>query len=380
MTTASSKLVLVLVLTVGLLGGIATIAGAGRNEPPPATPEVEQPATEKADRQERTYLGQVVDPDGSPVAGAVIHRQGRCVATSDKRGEFRYTTALPSPARRSAIPLVATADGFAAAWTELGEQPKLTLRLVRSRTARGRLVDLEGQPIRGAKLHLTHVEKLTRGDWKQFGDAFRTDVQHAMQLLGDHLPSPRMAGLPDTVTTDVDGRFEIACVGSGWVLRWEVEAKGFERIVLRSVVDGSFDAKMVAVEPRPAMPGMLRMGIPTIHDANFTHALRPTQAIVGTVRDATIGKPLAGAKIRILFNERSANALAQSRWPVANLPATDADGRFHFDVLPPGLTISFSFQSAGRYLEIDGQFRELSVEPGQQRDLGEVKGKPLMLP
>src|SRR5262249_35814908 len=126
--------------------------------------------------------------------------------------------------------------------------------------------------------------------------------------------------------TDADGRFEVKGVGRGRMLVIGVSADGLENVTLRAVTDETFDPKELAGRTLQESPGMPRWPRPTLVRANFEHALRPTRPIVGTVRDAVTGKPIAGVNV---------NGSADGGWWEDHAMAqTDAEVRYKLLGLP----------------------------------------------
>ena len=123
------------------------------------------------DRSEAiAFRGRVLAPDGQPAAGAGVYtvapRDGGGGASRPQgKGRRRWIVPLHPPqggtrSRRGGPPLVAltvlaTADGLGPDWVDLKKPPdeELTLRLVEdSVPISGRILDLQGRPVVGAKV------------------------------------------------------------------------------------------------------------------------------------------------------------------------------------------------------------------------------------
>src|SRR5207249_3972587 len=108
--------------------------------------------------------------------------------------------------------ILAAADGFGPGWVSLRGSDKatgLTLRLVKDVPIQGRLLDLNGKPVGGARLRVEHVQTYA-------------DVEALLQTVrdGEFPPHPSgwwtgpFPGQPKTLTTGPDGRFKLVGVGA----------------------------------------------------------------------------------------------------------------------------------------------------------------------
>jgi RNA polymerase sigma factor (sigma-70 family) len=326
------KLMIALLLAAGVLACAAGFAGAGRDKPTAAKDESKAAPAAKPDApaapadvsKEAKYQGTVLDEAGKPISGAVLKLPDKEVARSDEQGRFEFTTAT-SRNSRLLPPVIVTAEGKAPDWTLLGENPQLTFRLREPMTIRGRLIDLQGKPIAGAKVKPRAIEGDTSRDIKVLVASFM-DRFGGTPMSRQDLRPPSLVGLPNSVTTDAAGRFEIKGVGRGRIVVLGIEADGFELRTLRVVADESFDAKELAKQRGEVMEGRLRRPRPTLVPADFDFALRPTRPIAGTVRDAATGKPLAGVQIN--------GGVEEAWWEDHAIARTDADGRYKLLGLP----------------------------------------------
>src|SRR5262249_41126158 len=114
--------------------------------------------------------GQVLDPDGKPVAGAKLYlgpsrskdRKYPVRATSgnDGRFTFNFSRSELDQSDSENIPgqVMAVAEGLGCDWAEVGPAGEaLTLRLVKDVPIRGRIFDPDGQPVAGAKVTVVGV-------------------------------------------------------------------------------------------------------------------------------------------------------------------------------------------------------------------------------
>ena len=97
----------------------------------------------------------------------------------------------------------------------------------------------------------------------------------ALRRATKELWTPILGGLPETVTADADGKFEITGVGRGRLLGVTVSGAGIESAGCRIVTDPAFD-------PRPLKPltgrGMYgpRLNLPPdLYGPTFTQPASP---------------------------------------------------------------------------------------------------------
>lgn len=239
----SNRLLLAIVLVGGLLGtggagliGVAQRSAVSASQAGITSEEaVGQLAATGEDAAEPAtrIRGQVVDPEGHPVAGAriaVIGLKQRRVprvslslpptevlaeTTSDSRG--LYQVSLPGKTLRAYAyaEVLASAQGTGLAWQTLdleARQVEVPLVLPAEQPIRGRLLDTEGQPAAGVRVRafLIRASKAS------------TDGPIIFPALG----TPP-AAWPQPVTTDQQGRFTIANVPAGFGV-WLV-SEGTER-------------------------------------------------------------------------------------------------------------------------------------------------------
>jgi hypothetical protein len=116
-------------------------------------------------------------------------------------------------------------------------------------------------------------------------------------------------------------------------------------------------------------------------DAPLVVHLQRAGSIKGRLVDED-GIPLAGARLSVQTHYPDAEGFGPPRqglWPEDATYTSDADGRFVIDGLRPGLKTSIYVQSKTRpgfRLDAGDVFREITSQPGEIRDLGDVKVKP----
>ncbi|MGO9469130.1 MAG: M56 family metallopeptidase [Isosphaeraceae bacterium] len=308
------------------------------------TAEAGDPRPDPADR---TIRGQVVGPDGKPVAGAAViawrarlDSNGigdayvppkpvaleRKITGSDGRYEFHFETPPPAAEAR----LIATAPGYGVSYALKDRQIRLTAGDL---PIDGRLVDLEGRPVTGVKVSLGRVElpqsevAQKAGPPKEAGEpATETPAPSGAQVSPAGAVSGRLildaeGLLPDGIVTDSDGRFRIA--GLGRDVLAELTLSG-PTIALRKVI--------VVTRPMDRVNETLRdvtfQGIedPAIHGARCTIAVEPTRPIEGFVREAETNQPISGAVV-------TAAILSGSEISIDGMISTETDARGHYRLI-----------------------------------------------
>ena len=283
-----------------------------------------------------TVHGEVLDPDGRPMAGARLfvpyhtkagYRALEKTATGPD-GQFRFTIAesefrdcsYPNPL--AVMSVAAAADGLGLAWLEppvVSKGGELTLRLVRDEPIRGRVVDLQGKPVAGARIRVYDLASYPGEDLGPFIDAAHNgrNLGAPRQMWGGPVP-----GQPREITTDADGRFRLAGIGRERVARLAIDGQSVATNIFSAVTR---DAKAVGAPLRDAHNG------DRIQPAAFDLVAQPSRTIRGIIRDRQTGKPVAGVEI-------------QGPWLAK--ATTDAAGRFelggfaksqqyNFHVVPP---------------------------------------------
>ena len=321
---------------VGLAGfGVGRPGFVDRAEPEP-TPARRTPAAppEAPDPGKPVeVVGRVVDPEGRPVAGAIVRlqpsptslpREPEPTATTGDDG--RFSVRGPRWAFKGREPwwgpqVVATAPGFGPGRTFVGhvvESPgEVTVRLVADDLPiDGKVVDLEGRAVPGASIRVSDVYVPTGVDlskWlekvRQYGTRGPWEGSNTREL--DYLPN-----LPGaTAATGPDGRFRLHGVGR-------------ERIAALIVSGPNIATEEIfamtrtgpAVKTADRGPGEKSL---TFHAARLEHVANPTRPIEGVIADKDTGTPLAGVKVEgMVFDDNSSIAA-----PGVGT-TTDAEGRY----------------------------------------------------
>ena len=307
------------------------------DEPP--TPPAEPSPAEEPDEAGRVRLkGRVERPDGAPAVGARIYAiepnydpidpapEPEVGARTDPEG--RFTVAVPTPkpgegeagpAGRYPVTVVAMAEGFGPAFASFPEvDGDLTLRLVPDDVPiEGRVLDVDGQPVAGATVRVRSLLRHRGGDLEPWLEELRREgVAYPVQYrLLEDWSGEAVGRLIGPATTEADGRFRLDGIGR-------------ERVVGLWIEGSTIETMVAYARTRPGetlrYPKFSRFDTDgrkvTYHGPRFDHVAGPTPEIIGTVRDADTGAPLAGAVVQ------SAAALGN---PLNYVRTTaDAEGRY----------------------------------------------------
>jgi beta-lactamase regulating signal transducer with metallopeptidase domain/protocatechuate 3,4-dioxygenase beta subunit len=304
------------------------------------------------------YAGRVLDPDGKPVVGAMLHLtyfgyRGKCPppvrATSDPEGRFHFevteqdfSDADYDKPWTTAIVVASQKEELGLGWADAGERAdvnasdekkidrlNLTLRLVPDdRPISGRIVDLQGHPVAGVSIEPNEILEPEGGDLSTWIADSRSGQGGSYELERKYLTHKlrsRGSGLPNPIMTDADGQFSIQGVGR-------------ERLVRLKLSGPTVQTKEILVLSRTGDPfsvtharGSTDWGVSLYYGAQFIHAAAPTKPVVGVVKDKDTGKPLAGVRI-----ECDKTAEYPVSGPTGIETTTDQNGRYRLVGLPKG--------------------------------------------
>ncbi|MEN1678504.1 MAG: M56 family metallopeptidase [Planctomycetota bacterium] len=327
------------------------------------------------------FAGMVVDPDGNPAAGAELYLvfhipqaegplrpKWEPLATTNAKGQFRFMTkpddfGAHATAREFGYSqIVATHPDFGFAWAaaSLFETSGEALRKVKERLKtvppayaeqakkmlaakgqplklqaesqpiRGRIVDINGQPVAGARLTL--LETWTGADgtldaWRKAADEPKADYYSARMQTPRSMNGPQLRSVIAPVTTDADGRFQVHGIGDGKIAWLLLEGPGVESAKIWARTEAGEAIKLMRERRSPDL------GFYTYHASEFTHVAGPSAAITGVVRDAETKEPLVG--ITVKSQRRHGERIGG--WGQDFVRAvTDAEGRYQLAGMPIG--------------------------------------------
>lgn len=381
-------------IAVGLVG-IGEQQGVGAIEVPPSGDSTKTPATQgmkathaKVDAKDSAaapaqdkarsgpaptneLAGRVVGANGRPVAGAKLYwyrtrvhdiepLAPRLVATTDADGKYKFALPLESvvgedqPANwtyQQEIAVVAEGHGFlrtspgeiraeAPPNTLLGVLAQAflgdahaTIRLpAAGESIRGRLMNIDGQPIAGASVRIRwfddiDLKQIRRRNPAQEGDKAGA-WRGAVSDLLDVIEPVQLRDLLPMATTDASGQFELRNVGANRLVQLLVQGEGIEStdLVVRNQA-----GEAIVIEPDRHSDEAVAY---KVHPREFMQAIGPSKPVAGRVLDFDTGQPIAGAIVRAYLIEGSRLHSSREREEFAT--RTDSDGRYKISGLPIG--------------------------------------------
>jgi len=306
----------------------------------------------------RIVQGRVLTPNGKPVGGARIyvwrwnwvlnHDTCQVKTLTNEDGRFEFLFVVPSDEAQAFV-VCAIADGFGAAIgyaaphlpdgdvvhamygvkQDGSEQPKGTLLLSKEDTPiTGRVVDVEGRPVRHATVRVSGMSEgynVDLTDW----------LNHTKGISSDK-PSMHFFAVPKvkefSAATDDEGNFQLCGIGPERVIQLLIAGESIECRGVYAVTrkEPSFSA--------PRHPDGVKAVVDfTYHGPTFVHTAGPTTPVVGIVRDADTDWPLPGARVR---PARLAGIPIDNPLRYGYVEAvTDEHGRYRLVGLPRGVNL-----------------------------------------
>ena len=312
-------------------------AAASEHRPSPHEPgdknlETTQSHTGKTEKL--SFHGRVTGPDGKPVARASIFTL-RVVARetlepvlrveSAPDGKFQFDVSksefdsIVEQGPFASFTVVATAAGLGADWAEMQKptEGEVSLQLVDDTVPiDGRIVDLQGKPVAGAKISRGRI----RAEGPEGIDPYLTLVRDDPFKASNHNFAKNywtaLPGKASAVVTDADGRFRLTGIGRDRIIDIEVEGPAIQSATIHAMTR---PGKAISSPPGT-------FGAMTIYPASFEHFIPPGRALNGIVRDKKTKQPLAGVPVCGQDNNTRTTTDAQGRYTLFGFPKSKSYG------------------------------------------------------
>jgi protocatechuate 3,4-dioxygenase beta subunit len=370
------------------LAGVAAACGLAMV---PDSPQESKPQQQAVSAKQQTEAsdsvevsGRVLDPEGKAFAGAKLYLrhqnlkdpQNVARATSDKDGRYSFTfkrsildNSIPEA---SWIQVIAVGDGFGADWTHYAKpaaQIEASFRLANDVPIGGRILDVNGKPVKGAKLRIEYTEAWV--DTEVFLQSVRDREWPRVGAMHWSGPFP---GQPGTLTTDADGRFRLTGVGRDRVVRFQVQGPNIQWGPMRAIA-----REMKA----PVEPRKIRFAegpaFDVVYPATYDHVFQPSRLIRGVVRDKKTGRPVAGIAVHGYGTTDSATTDAEGRFTLDGF-GKDAGGGYGMSLRPPGeryFSRGVTFPDTPGLGPVEGEIELVSGIVVKGRVTHHATGKPI---
>jgi hypothetical protein len=220
--------------------------------------------------------------------------------------------------------VAAVAEGYGFDWATVdataGEH-NLTLRLVKDVPVNGRVLDLEGKRVVGARLRVLGVEAYPGEDLTRMLEETRLRGGSGSRVKQWEGPLPGQASV---LTVAADGRFHLAGLGRERSMRLIVEGPAIEYTVITVMTRAG-----QAVEG-PKMPEGSRRA--KVYPAAFEHLAEPSRPIRGVLRDKATDKPVAGVILWSYLTTHRAQTDREGRYELLGHPKAS---NYTLYVVPP---------------------------------------------
>lgn len=216
---------------------------------------------------------------------------------------------------------------------------KRTIRLPQlSRVAKGRLLDLQGEPIANVSVTLEAIESPNAANLltaleKEDSDAINRARFERGFLHNSAIAARLLAESQPKIMTNSNGEFEFRGLGKDQLAVFTFASKQFEAARIH-VLGREMDAKRV-----PHISFYPKGAKDVYYGTSFSHVLGPAIPVTGTVTEYQSGKPIADAVVyveRLFTGQGMADSNPLRMRTQFMRTTTDEKGRYALHGLPPG--------------------------------------------
>jgi RNA polymerase sigma factor (sigma-70 family) len=308
------KVALSLATVMGLAAvGVTAFTLRAQPEPSPKVAEQSAPKTAIVAEEKPTQVsGQVVDPDGKPVAGVKLYTFGyknktlkwdddvfpHLLGETTADGKFLVSISNNFTRRFADNTLIAYHEKWGLAWQNFynSDSQSLTIHLAKDLPIKGCILDTQGKPVVNATVHLQCVS-----------DSSKTSLSDYLKNLKDTSlikAEPEMGFRPGKiikpVQTDSEGQFSIAGAGAERIALLHIKKQGMAPMIFWVVTRQNFDATPYnEILELPSNNLIKEAGFNGLFSPHFTFRAEKGGIVEGVVSDADSGKPIDGCQVSI---------------------------------------------------------------------------------
>ncbi|MFK7821985.1 MAG: carboxypeptidase-like regulatory domain-containing protein, partial [Planctomycetaceae bacterium] len=301
-------------------------------------------------------------------------------ASWDVRDYFVFTAKGHSYALKNAAGLRAEMTGqYYKAWVgEIADGESIVQLPVATESLRGRIVDIDGQPVAGARITICNQQQVARDNsipgpptvdaldaipFPRNPPQRKTDWHELLSDLFAHIEIvPRRFALP-SATTNANGEFELSGVDN-LLLLLAVEADGFESTeIIASVV------RKAPLHIKADRQQIFRNT--TIHANDFSFVMAPSNPVRGRITDLDTGQPIVDVVVRPTYVRRFSRRRTEDFAAI-----TDKDGRYEIRGLPIKKDIEIEAFTTNDVPWVPAGTEVDTTKPGEslKADIGMKKG------
>ncbi|HJT32901.1 MAG TPA: carboxypeptidase regulatory-like domain-containing protein [Pirellulales bacterium] len=264
--------------------------------------------------------GRVLLPDGGPAEEARVQviglpdfgmkawDGGRFEVASQADGTFALLLPPDSKFGTRRWFVIATKEGYGLSWSDLppsDDPADVTLKLPRELSIEGRIIDLEGKPVADLEVRVDRVQHFANGDPRPYLESLKEEKEFRFPNWHLHFHGLGAQSPVAAVRTDQWGRFRLIGIGQNQLVELDLIGEDVEH--------AKIEVLTYPLEQPLKTPDRLPHLRP-VYGPRFTHALRPSRPIIGTVTDAKTGAAIEGVRV--------------TAFPGVDTVFTDAAGRF----------------------------------------------------